>query len=97
MTGPVVRDERTLVVENASYRLAYQVVTFGLLLDVAFRAFALKQSNWDLFALVILGGLVTTVYQGANKVLTRRWAMTAVLIMAAAATVAAAIVLLRAR
>ncbi len=97
MTGPVMRDERTLVVENASFRLAYQVVTFGLLLDVAFRAFALKQTNWDLFVLVILGGFITAIYQGVNKVLSRRWAMTVVLTMAAAAAVAVVIVLLRAR
>ena len=97
MTGPVVKDERTLVVENASYRVAYQIVTFGLLLDVAVRAFALKQSNWDLFVLVILGGFISTVYQGVNRVLSRRWAMMTALTMAAAAVTGAIVALLRGR
>ena len=34
------RDERTVAVENAGYRLAYLVLTFGMLAAVAYRAFA---------------------------------------------------------
>jgi len=94
MSGPVARDERTLVVENAGYRLAYQVTAFALLIDVAYRAYALKQSSWDLLLLVVAGGLVTTIYQGVNRVLSRRWAIVTVLTMLAAAAVGAMIVLL---
>ena len=58
MTGTVVhRDERTTAVENASYRWAYLVLSFGLLLIVAFRSFVYGESAWDLLALVVLGGL----------------------------------------
>ena len=81
---PVSRDERTIVVENASYRLAYLVMSFGLLASVAYRGFVLQQNSWDLLALVILGGATATMYQGTNKVLSRYWiiATIAALVMA---------------
>jgi 1,4-dihydroxy-2-naphthoate octaprenyltransferase len=75
---PVSRDERTVVVENASYHIAYLVMSFGLLASVAYRSFVLQQSSWDLLALVILGGATATVYQGTNRTLSRRWIMATV-------------------
>ena len=74
----VSRDERTTVVENTSYRIAYLVMSFGLLASVAYRGFVLQQSSWDLLALVILGGVTATMYQGMNKVLSRRWILATV-------------------
>jgi hypothetical protein len=91
----VVRDERTMTVENASYRWAYHLLSFGLLLDVAYRGVARNESSWDLLALVIVTGLAATLYQQANKILSRRWALTAVVTAVAAAVIAAAIVFLR--
>ena len=91
----LVRDERTVAVENASYRLGYLVLSFGLLLIVAYRGYALQESNWDLMALVILGGLATTFYQGMHRILSLRWASLALGIMVAAAVIAGAIALLR--
>jgi hypothetical protein len=91
----VERDERILAVENASYRWAYLFLSFGLLLDVLYRSTVLEQNSWDLMALVVLGGLAATVYQGAHRVLTRRWARLAIIIMLIAAAVAATIVLVR--
>ena len=85
----VQRDERTVAVENASYRWGYLLMSFGVLVSVAYRSFARGESNWDLLALVVLGGLVPNVYQGANHVLTRRWALTSVVTLVAAAIVAA--------
>jgi hypothetical protein len=70
---PVFRDERTITIEHSSYRWGYFVITYGLLLIIAFRAFIYKESNWDLMALVILSGLITTAYQGLHKILSRRW------------------------
>ena len=70
----VTRDERTLSVENSSYRWAYLLLSFGLLGIVAYRGLLWRESNWDLLGLVILGGLVTTFYQGAHRILSRRWA-----------------------
>lgn len=85
------RDERTTAVENASYRWAYLVLSFGLLACVAYRSFMLGQSSWDLLGLVILGGAVATLYQGRQRVLSRGWAMLAVLTVLLAALLAAAI------
>jgi len=65
----VSRDERTSVVENASYRVAYLVMSFGLLASVAYRGFVLQQSSWDLLALVILGGATTTLLKGLYDLL----------------------------
>lgn len=74
----VTRDERTAAVENTSYRFAYLVMSFGLLVCIAYRGFALQQSSWDLLALVILGGATATIYQGTNKVLSHRWGIAVV-------------------
>jgi hypothetical protein len=79
---PAERDERTVAIENASYRWAYLLLTFGLLIATAYRAFVWNQSSWDLLGLVIAGGVVTTFYQGTRRVLSQRWAM-----MSAAAAV----------
>jgi hypothetical protein len=68
-----VRDERTDAVENTSYKYAYLMLSYGLLMAVAYRSFVLEQQSWDLLALVLLGGVVTTAFQGAGRVLTRRW------------------------
>lgn len=91
----VMRDERTVAVENASYRWGYLVLSFGLLLLVAYRSFTLGEANWDLLGLVILGGLVSTLYQGLHRVLAPRWAVVAGVTMLAAAVVALLLVYLR--
>ena len=69
----ILRDERTVATENASYRWAYLFLAFGLLVSVAWRAFERDEAAWDLLALVVVSGVVTSVYQGARGVLTRRW------------------------
>lgn len=84
---PIARDERTVATENASYRWAYLIMSFGLLVSTAYRGFALHESSWDLLALVILGGAVATLYQGSRRVLTQRWAV------ASAAAVVLALIL----
>lgn len=94
-TQNIIRDERTTAVENTSYRFAYLLLSFGVLLSVAWRAFAWKEAGWDLLGLVIVSGFVATFYQGLHQVLTRHWALTALLAVLAAAALAAVIVLLR--
>jgi hypothetical protein len=84
----VDRDERTVAVENASYRWGYRFVSFAVLMSVAYRSYVLKQTSWDLFAIVILGGVVTTVYQRNQRILTRRWVRLTLFSMALAAAVA---------
>ena len=59
---PIARDERTLAIENASYRLAYIILTYGLLAAVAYRAFFLEQASWGLMGLIIAAGAITVGY-----------------------------------
>jgi hypothetical protein len=88
-TTVVQRDERTVAVENASYRFAYLFLSFGILALVAYRSFVHHESPWDLLALVVLGGIMTTSYQGLHGVLTRQWAMTCLLTVVVAGALAA--------
>lgn len=91
---PILRDERTTAVENQSYRLAYQVIAYGLLAIVAYRGFFRQESNWDLLGLVIVSSALATLYQGRQKIFTRRtvwmWAVSAL----ASAVLAVVLVLL---
>ena len=93
--SPVQRDERTVLVENASYRWAYLFLSFGLLVLVAYRSFVHHESSWDLLALVVLGGGVGTAYQSFHRVLSARWAIASFLAVLIAAALAATMVWLR--
>lgn len=96
MTPSVVdRDERTVAIENAGYRWSYLVLSFGLLLDVAYRALAHGQASWDLLALVVFGGVVNAAYKGSHRVLYKRWVVLTAVTMITAAVLAIMIVLLR--
>jgi hypothetical protein len=83
------RDEREIGIDQAADRLAYLVVSYGLLLAVAWRSFARGESAWDLLALVLLGGVVGGVYRLLNGAVTRTWLAVAALTAAAGLVVAA--------
>ena len=85
----VQRDERTVAVENASYRWAYGLLIYALLVDVMCRAWFRHEAAWDLMALVIVGGFVATVYQARQRILTQGWVMKVVLLGSIAAVIAA--------
>jgi hypothetical protein len=91
----VMRDERTVSVENSSYRLAYLVLSYGLLLCIGYRSFVMKQSSWDLMGLVIVGGGVATMYQGSQGILNSRSARMMVVGGIVAVVVAAVVVFSR--
>jgi len=96
MTGHnVIRDERTLSVENASYRWGYLFLAFGILLIVAYRGLVKQVASWDLLALVIISGIVTSIYQGRYRVLSGRWAAVLLGVLIIAALLGAGIVFLR--
>ena len=86
----VVQDERTLAVENASYRWAYIVVTYGLLLDVMYRGVR-NEAAWDLMALVIGGGAICAVYQARQKTLAKGWLNKATLVACLTGIIAAVV------
>ncbi|MEZ0239710.1 MAG: hypothetical protein ACAH65_02830 [Chloroflexota bacterium] len=88
------RDEREAGIDLAADRLAYLVLSYGLLVAVAYRAFAWQQSSWDLLALVVLGGVVGLGYRAWHRALSGRWATVVGLSIAAAAIVAVAILAL---
>ncbi|HYD53039.1 MAG TPA: hypothetical protein VEA99_10440 [Gemmatimonadaceae bacterium] len=88
---PVECDERTLAVQNAGFRWAYLFLTFGVLGSVAWRAFARDEASWDLLALVVGTGVVTTGYQAAHRTLGRRWTMALLVSVMVGAVVAGAI------
>ncbi len=85
----VERDERTLAVENASYRWAYIFLAYALLIDVMYRGIVHDEAAWDLLAFVIVGGFVCTIYQARQKTLARGWVTQAVLIACVGGVIAA--------
>ena len=96
MTANAVdRDERTVAVENASYKAAYLFLSYGLLGVTAYRGFVREESAWDLLALVILGGVVAAVYQGRERTLSRRWSLTSAVAVLVALVLAVLLVLAR--
>lgn len=90
----VIRDERTIMIENASYRWGYLFVTYGLLVIITLRAFFQNQTNWDLMALVVISGLIATAYQGVHHIFTRRWVYLFAAMMVLSAVVAGMIAFL---
>ena len=89
MKNLVLRDERETGVDQAADRLAYLVLFFGLLAIVAYRSFADGAASWDLLGLVVLGGLVGTLYRLAQRAVSREWTIVALGTTAVALVVAA--------
>lgn len=89
----LVRDERETSVDQAADRLAYIVVSFGLLFVVAYRSFTEGVASWELLALVLGGGAVGTIYRVSRGVLTRP-AMVLLIATAGIALLAAAVLAL---
>ena len=87
---PIVRDERYYAVENASYRLGYMIIIYGLLLLIVARSIVFHETNWDLFALVVISSFAATVYQIVHKTISvsRKWLYFTLAITLLAAVVA---------
>ena len=83
----VARDERTVAIENASYRWTCILLSFALLVDVGYRGLVRQEAAWDLMALVIVSGAVSTVYQARQKVLGHGWVKTAALVVCLGAVI----------
>jgi hypothetical protein len=88
------KDERAIVIERAGHSLALKIVGFALLVDVFFRAVVQETAAWDLLGIVILGGLVASVYQAMHRVAGKYWIKAIVLSVLGAALAAAAGILL---
>jgi hypothetical protein len=70
----VMRDERTVAIENASFRWGFNFILFALLIDVMYRAAFRHEAAWDLMGLVIVGSGLSTIYQARQKIWGRGWA-----------------------
>ncbi|MDF2735796.1 MAG: hypothetical protein K0S97_2420 [Chloroflexota bacterium] len=88
MTTIVLRNEHETGIDLAADRLAYLVISYGLLLIVAYRSFVNGESAWDLIGLVILGGVVGLVYRMRQGVVSGRWTLLLVATMGLAILVA---------
>lgn len=84
MDRMLVRDEREVSVDRAADRLAYVVLSFGLLAVVAYRSFVEGAASWELLGLILLAGVASTGYRLWQGVLTRQ----AVLVLALTALIA---------
>ena len=89
MNRLIVRDEREVTVDQAADRLSYLALSFGLLAIVAYRSFVDREASWDLLGLVLLGGLIGTVYRAWQRAVSRRWAVVLAGTVAVALVVAA--------
>jgi hypothetical protein len=89
---PVDRDERTIAVQNATFKWGYLLVTYGLLASIAWRAFGKGEQSWDLLALVIGSGLLMTALQARER--TIGWRATALTIAAVVIGAAVPVVML---
>ena len=67
---PIIKDERTRAVEDASYRVGFNIICFGLLIDLVVRSVLYpNESVWDLMALVVISGFASTIYHARHKTL----------------------------
>jgi len=75
---PVIRhDERTDAVVGMSCRLAYLVLSFGVLIIALVRTLAFRQACWDLLGLYFVGNVVVLVHQRVKhaQVVPWRWVL----------------------
>jgi len=93
MTTLVPRNEREAPIAGADDRIGYLVISYGLLLIVAYRSFVNGEAAWDLIGLVILGGIVGLAYRARQGVAFGRWTPMLLATMAIAGIVAALITL----
>ena len=89
----VVRDERTVAIENASYKWAYILLLFALFIDMLYRGMVRHENAWDLMALVFVSSALCTMYQVRQKTLAHGWWKAAVLITCVGAAIGAIVVI----
>ena len=82
----MARDEREASIERAGDRLAYLVLSYGILAAVAYRSFVGNESSWDLLALVVIGGVVSVAYRTWQGALSGRAVLVLGLTMALGST-----------
>ena len=94
MNRLVERDEREAGMDLVADRLAYLVLSYGLLVVVAYRGLVAHETSWDLLALVVGGGFTGIAYRAWTRSLSRRWALAVGITIGIAMVVAAVFALL---
>jgi len=86
----VFNDERSVKVQHRGQSIGFTVMSFLLVADVMYRSLARNEASWDLLGIVIIGGLVSAVYNVRQGILTQRhWWLKAVAVTVAALIAAA--------
>jgi hypothetical protein len=94
-TPAIIKDERTGSIEDASYRIGFNILSFGLLLDILYRSLAYpNDGHWDMFALVLVSGFAATVYQARRKAIPPHFIRSMAILAVLSGATAVAIVLL---
>lgn len=88
MTSLIRRDERQTMIDLSADRIAYLVVSYGLLVSIAYRSFVNGEAAWDLIGLVVLSGIVGLAYRVREGVASGRWTLVLVATIAIAFVVA---------
>ena len=70
---PLKRDERTVAVENASFKWAWHFLAWPLIIDAMYRQHALNEEVGDLVALICLSSAIAIVYQYRYKAVVSCW------------------------
>ena len=70
-TPSVESDERTVAVENASYRWGWFLLYLGVLYDACYRFYVRQEIPIDLLVLALGSAAFCTLYQVRHKALTR--------------------------
>lgn len=89
MWNPYPRDEREAAIDRAGDRLAYLVLSYGLLIIVAWRSFVDGAAPFELVALVVFGGVAGALYRVWHRAFNRESAIIVGLTVATALVVAA--------
>ena len=92
MTSLIRRDERETRIDLSADRIAYLVVSYGLLVSVAYRSFVNGEAAWDLIGLVVLSGIVGLAYRVRERAVSARWTLMLVAPIAIAFVVACLLV-----
>jgi hypothetical protein len=87
----MTRDERTIAVENASFRGGFTFLLFALLVDVTYRGLFRNEVAWDLLGLVFVSSGFSTIYQARNRIWGRGWLWRMTLVAFVTAIVSAVI------
>ena len=88
---PVKADERTAALAYAANTWGLNFLSFALLMDIMYRSVFLKETAWDLFALLFLSGAISMAYLARHKAFGQVYSWKMATILAVVAIVVAVV------